>query len=45
MSTEVKTSETPSRDIVDYYLASIVVYMLLTMQKYDDVWIGFRYSS
>ena len=27
-----------SKDIVDYYLASIVVYQLLSINKYEDVY-------
>ena len=40
MVQDVTVSSKPSKDIVDYYLASILIYQLYTFRKYDDVGIG-----
>ena len=45
MSVEVSETKVNSKDIVDYYLASILVYQLLTINRYDDVETGWIVKS
>ena len=40
MSVQVSETKVNSKDVVDYYLASILIYQLLTINRYDDVCIN-----